>query len=329
MRRPSLRRRRKGALDARRAERGGTAESEALVRRMVRVLTGPARVGRTGSARSAPIGRIVRPGRRVHGMATERRSDRLAPSGPCGVKGPSVDRGSRNRDVLMGSVAHASREKNDRTQNAVPVFRIGGVPMPSVARGFRTKGDQTTGAGHGSRKKGALTEIDVHAFRGRAGLMESVVHVSREKVALTPIAAPVSRAKGCLTPIAVPVSREEGAGTESVDPDSRMTGARSVPHGTGRAETNAHGVVGRLAWRGRKAVTAEAAEGLHAPDRACVCARRSVAQSRLKRIPTVLLTAMKLRAGPRCLRRHARSPETFRQSSRNRNPLWHTPKACA
>lgn len=298
MRRPSLRRRRKGALDARSAERGGTAESEALVRRMVRVLTGPARVGRTGSARSAPIGRIVRPGRRVHGMATERRSDRLAPSGPCGVKGPSVDRGSRNRDVLMGSVAHASREKNDRTQNAVPVFRIGGVPMPSVARVFRTKGDQTPGAGHGSRKKGALTEIDVHAFRGRAGLMESVVHVSR--------------AKGCLTPIAVPVSREEGAGTESVDPDSRMTGARSVPHGTGRAETNAHGVVGRLAWRGRKAVTAEAAEGLHAPDRACVCARRSVAQSRLKRIPTVLLTTMKLRAGPRCLRRHARSPETFR-----------------
>ncbi len=170
--------------------------------------------------------------------------------------------------------------------------------MPSVARVFRTKGDQTPGAGHGSRKKGALTEIDVHAFRGRAGLMESVVHVSR--------------AKGCLTPIAVPVSREEGAGTESVDPDSRMTGARSVPHGTGRAETNAHGVVGRLAWRGRKAVTAEAAEGLHAPDRACVCARRSVAQSRLKRIPTVLLTTMKLRAGPRCLRRHARSPETFR-----------------
>ena len=215
----------------------------------------------------------------------------------------------------MGSVAHASREKNDRTQNAVPVFRIGGVPMPSVARGFRTKGDQTTGAGHGSRKKGALTEIDVHASRG--------------KDAQTQIVAPVSRAKGCLTPIAVPVSREEGAGTESVDPDSRMTGARSVPHGTGRAETNAHGVVGRLAWRGRKAVTAEAAEGLHAPDRACVCARRSVAQSRLKRIPTVLLTAMKLRAGPRCLRRHARSPETFRQSSRNRNPLWHTPKACA
>ena len=298
MRRPGLRRRRKGALDARRAERGGTAESEALVRRMVRVLTGPARVGRTGSARSAPIGRIVRPGRRVHGMATERRSDRLAPSGPCGVKGPSVDRGSRNRDVLMGSVAHASREKNDRTQNAVPVFRIGGVPMPSVARGFRTKGDQTTGAGHGSRKKGALTEIDVHASRG--------------KDAQTQIVAPVSRAKGCLTPIAVPVSREEGAGTESVDPDSRMTGARSVPHGTGRAETNAHGVVGRLAWRGRKAVTAEAAEGLHAPDRACVCARRSVAQSRLKRIPTVLLTTMKLRAGPRCLRRHARSPETFR-----------------
>ena len=301
MRRPSLRRRRKGALDARRAERGGTAESEALVRRMVRVLTGPARVGRTGSARSAPIGRIVRPGRRVHGMATERRSDRLAPSGPCGVKGPSVDRGSRNRDVLMGSVAHASREKNDRTQNAVPVFRIGGVPMPSVARVFRTKGDQTPGAGHGSR----------------------------EKVALTPIAAPVSRAKGCLTPIAVPVSREEGAGTESVDPDSRMTGARSVPHGTGRAETNAHGVVGRLAWRGRKAVTAEAAEGLHAPDRACVCARRSVAQSRLKRIPTVLLTTMKPRAGLRCRRRHARSPETFRPSSRNRNPSWHTPKACA
>ena len=284
MRRPSLRRRRKGALDARRAERGGTAESEALVRRMVRVLTGPARVGRTGSARSAPIGRIVRPGRRVHGMATERRSDRLAPSGPCGVKGPSVDRGSRNRDVLMGSVAHASREKNDRTQNAVPVFRIGGVPMPSVARVFRTKGDQTPGAGHGSRGKDAQTQI----------------------------VAPVSRAKGCLTPIAVPVSREEGAGTESVDPDSRMTGARSVPHGTGRAETNAHGVVGRLAWRGRKAVTAEAAEGLHAPDRACVCARRSVAQSRLKRIPTVLLTTMKLRAGPRCLRRHARSPETFR-----------------
>ena len=298
MRRPGLRRRRKGALDARRAERGGTAESEALVRRMVRVLTGPARVGRTGSARSAPIGRIVRPGRRVHGMATERRSDRLAPSGPCGVKGPSVDRGSRNRDVLMGSVAHASREKNDRTQNAVPVFRIGGVPMPSVARVFRTKGDQTPGAGHGSRKKGALTEIDVHASRG--------------KDAQTQIVAPVSRAKGCLTPIAVPVSREEGAGTESVDPDSRMTGARSVPHGTGRAETNAHGVVGRLAWRGRKAVTAEAAEGLHAPDRACVCARRSVAQSRLKRIPTVLLTTMKLRAGPRCLRRHARSPETFR-----------------
>lgn len=301
MRRPSLRRRRKGALDARRAERGGTAESEALVRRMVRVLTGPARVGRTGSARSAPIGRIVRPGRRVHGMATERRSDRLAPSGPCGVKGPSVDRGSRNRDVLMGSVAHASREKNDRTQNAVPVFRIGGVPMPSVARVFRTKGDQTPGAGHGSRGKDAQTQI----------------------------VAPVSRAKGCLTPIAVPVSREEGAGTESVDPDSRMTGARSVPHGTGRAETNAHGVVGRLAWRGRKAVTAEAAEGLHAPDRACVCARRSVAQSRLKRIPTVLLTTMKLRAGPRCLRRHARSPETFRPSSRNRNPSWHTPKACA
>lgn len=298
MRRPSLLRRRKGALDARRAERGGTAESEALVRRMVRVLTGPARVGRTGSARSAPIGRIVRPGRRVHGMATERRSDRLAPSGPCGVKGPSVDRGSRNRDVLMGSVAHASREKNDRTQNAVPVFRIGGVPMPSVARVFRTKGDQTPGAGHGSRKKGALTEIDLHASRG--------------KDAQTQIVAPVSRAKGCLTPIAVPVSREEGAGTESVDPDSRMTGARSVPHGTGRAETNAHGVVGRLAWRGRKAVTAEAAEGLHAPDRACVCARRSVAQSRLKRIPTVLLTTMKLRAGPRCLRRHARSPETFR-----------------
>ena len=298
MRRPGLRRRRKGALDARRAERGGTAESEALVRRMVRVLTGPARVGRTGSARSAPIGRIVRPGRRVHGMATERRSDRLAPSGPCGVKGPSVDRGSRNRDVLMGSVAHASREKNDRTQNAVPVFRIGGVPMPSVARVFRTKGDQTPGAGHGSRKKGALTEIDLHASRG--------------KDAQTQIVAPVSRAKGCLTPIAVPVSREEGAGTESVDPDSRMTGARSVPHGTGRAETNAHGVVGRLAWRGRKAVTAEAAEGLHAPDRACVCARRSVAQSRLKRIPTVLLTTMKLRAGPRCLRRHARSPETFR-----------------
>lgn len=301
MRRPSLRRRRKGALDARRAERGGTAESEALVRRMVRVLTGPARVGRTGSARSAPIGRIVRPGRRVHGMATERRSDRLAPSGPCGVKGPSVDRGSRNRDVLMGSVAHASREKNDRTQNAVPVFRIGGVPMPSVARVFRTKGDQTPGAGHGSRGKDAQTQI----------------------------VAPVSRAKGCLTPIAVPVSREEGAGTESVDPDSRMTGARSVPHGTGRAETNAHGVVGRLAWRGRKAVTAEAAEGLHAPDRACVRARRSVAQSRLKRIPTVLLTTMKLRAGPRCLRRHARSPETFRPSSRNRNPSWHTPKACA
>lgn len=298
MRRPGLRRRRKGALDARRAERGGTAESEALVRRMVRVLTGPARVGRTGSARSAPIGRIVRPGRRVHGMATERRSDRLAPSGPCGVKGPSVDRGSRNRDVLMGSVAHASREKNDRTQNAVPVFRIGGVPMPSVARVFRTKGDQTPGAGHGSREKGALTEIDLHASRG--------------KDAQTQIVAPVSRAKGCLTPIAVPVSREEGAGTESVDPDSRMTGARSVPHGTGRAETNAHGVVGRLAWRGRKAVTAEAAEGLHAPDRACVCARRSVAQSRLKRIPTVLLTTMKLRAGPRCLRRHARSPETFR-----------------
>ena len=298
MRRPGLRRRRKGALDARRAERGGTAESEALMRRMVRVLTGPARVGRTGSARSAPIGRIVRPGRRVHGMATERRSDRLAPSGPCGVKGPSVDRGSRNRDVLMGSVAHASREKNDRTQNAVPVFRIGGVPMPSVARVFRTKGDQTPGAGHGSRKKGALTEIDLHASRG--------------KDAQTQIVAPVSRAKGCLTPIAVPVSREEGAGTESVDPDSRMTGARSVPHGTGRAETNAHGVVGRLAWRGRKAVTAEAAEGLHAPDRACVCARRSVAQSRLKRIPTVLLTTMKLRAGPRCLRRHARSPETFR-----------------
>ena len=215
----------------------------------------------------------------------------------------------------MGSVAHASREKNDRTQNAVPVFRIGGVPMPSVARVFRTKGDQTPGAGHGSRKKGALTEIDVHASRG--------------KDAQTQIVAPVSRAKGCLTPIAVPVSREEGAGTESVDPDSRMTGARSVPHGTGRAETNAHGVVGRLAWRGRKAVTAGAAEGLHAPDRACVCARRSVAQSRLKRIPTVLLTTMKLRAGPRCLRRHARSPETFRQSSRNRNPLWHTPKACA
>ena len=184
----------------------------------------------------------------------------------------------------MGSVAHASREKNDRTQNAVPVFRIGGVPMPSVARVFRTKGDQTPGAGHGSRGKDAQTQI----------------------------VAPVSRAKGCLTPIAVPVSREEGAGTESVDPDSRMTGARSVPHGTGRAETNAHGVVGRLAWRGRKAVTAEAAEGLHAPDRACVCARRSVAQSRLKRIPTVLLTTMKLRAGPRCLRRHARSPETFR-----------------
>ena len=298
MRRPGLRRRRKGALDARRAERGGTAESEALMRRMVRVLTGPARVGRTGSARSAPIGRIVRPGRRVHGMATERRSDRLAPSGPCGVKGPSVDRGSRNRDVLMGSVAHASREKNDRTQNAVPVFRIGGVPMPSVARVFRTKGDQTPGAGHGSREKGALTEIDLHASRG--------------KDAQTQIVAPVSRAKGCLTPIAVPVSREEGAGTESVDPDSRMTGARSVPHGTGRAETNAHGVVGRLAWRGRKAVTAEAAEGLHAPDRACVRARRSVAQSRLKRIPTVLLTTMKLRAGPRCLRRHARSPETFR-----------------
>ena len=242
MRRPSLLRRRKGALDARRAERGGTAESEALVRRMVRVPTGPARVGRTGSARSAPIGRIVRPGRRVHGMATERRSDRLAPSGPCGVKGPSVDRGSRNRDVLMGSVAHASREKNDRTQNAVPVFRIGGVPMPSVARVFRTKGDQTPGAGHGSREKGALTEIDLHASRG--------------KDAQTQIVAPVSRAKGCLTPIAVPVSREEGAGTESVDPDSRMTGARSVPHGTGRAETNAHGVVGRLAWRGRKAVTA-------------------------------------------------------------------------
>ena len=159
--------------------------------------------------------------------------------------------------------------------------------------------------------------------------MESVVHVSREKVALTPIAAPVSRAKGCLTPIAAPASREEGAGTESVDPDSRMTGARSVPHGTGRAETNAHGVVGRLAWRGRKAVTAEAAEGLHAPDRACVCARRSVAQSRLKRIPTVLLTTMKPRAGLRCRRRHARSPETFRPSSRNRNPSWHTPKACA
>lgn len=298
MRRPGLRRRRKGALDARRAERGGTAESEALVRRMVRVLTGPARVGRTGSARSAPIGRIVRPGRRVHGMATERRSDRLAPSGPCGVKGPSVDRGSRNRDVLMGSVAHASREKNDRTQNAVPVFRIGGVPMPSVARVFRTKGDQTPGAGHGSRKKGALTEIDLHASRG--------------KDAQTQIVAPVSRAKGCLTPIAVPVSREEGAGTESVDPDSRMTGARSVPHGTGRAETNAHGVVERQAWRGPKAVKVEAAVGLHAPDRACVRARRSVAQSRLKRIPTVLLTTMKLRAGPRCLRRHARSPETFR-----------------
>ena len=215
----------------------------------------------------------------------------------------------------MGSVAHASREKNDRTQNAVPVFRIGGVPMPSVARVFRTKGDQTPGAGHGSRKKGALTEIDLHASRG--------------KDAQTQIVAPVSRAKGCLTPIAVPVSREEGAGTESVDPDSRMTGARSVPHGTGRAETNAHGVVGRLAWRGRKAVTAEAAEGLHAPDRACVCARRSVAQSRLKRIPTVLLTTMKPRAGLRCRRRHARSPETFRPSSRNRNPSWHTPKACA
>lgn len=313
MRRPGLRRRRKGALDARRAERGGTAESEALMRRMVRVLTGPARVGRTGSARSAPIGRIVRPGRRVHGMATERRSDRLAPSGPCGVKGPSVDRGSRNRDVLMGSVAHASREKNDRTQNAVPVFRIGGVPMPSVARVFRTKGDQTPGAGHGSRKKGALTEIDVHAFRGRAGLMESVVHVSREKVALTPNAAPVSRAKGCLTPIAVPVSREEGAGTESAGPDSRMTtGARSVPRGMGCVETNARDAVERQAWRGRKAVKVEAAVGLHAPDRACVRARRSVAQSRLKRIPTVLLTTMKLRAGPRCLRRHARSPETFR-----------------
>ena len=215
----------------------------------------------------------------------------------------------------MGSVAHASREKNDRTQNAVPVFRIGGVPMPSVARVFRTKGDQTPGAGHGSRKKGALTEIDLHASRG--------------KDAQTQIVAPVSRAKGCLTPIAVPVSREEGAGTESVDPDSRMTGARSVPHGTGRAETNAHGVVGRLAWRGRKAVTAEAAVGLHAPDRACGRARRSVAQSRLKRIPTVLLTTMKPRAGLRCRRRHARSPETFRPSSRNRNPSWHTPKACA
>ena len=207
MRRPSLLRRRKGALDARRAERGGTAESEALVRRMVRVLTGPARVGRTGSARSAPIGRIVRPGRRVHGMATERRSDRLAPSGPCGVKGPSVDRGSRNRDVLMGSVAHASREKNDRTQNAVPVFRIGGVPMPSVARGFRTKGDQTTGAGHGSRKKGALTEIDVHASRGKDAQTQIVAPVSRAKGCLTPIAVPVSRAKGCLTPIAAPASR--------------------------------------------------------------------------------------------------------------------------
>lgn len=298
MRRPGLRRRRKGALDARRAERGGTAESEALVRLMVRVLTGPARVGRTGSARSAPIGRIVRPGRRVHGMATERRSDRLAPSGPCGVKGPSVDRGSRNRDVLMGSVAHASREKNDRTQNAVPVFRIGDVPMPSVARVFRTKGDQTPGAGHGSRKKGALTEIDLHASRG--------------KDAQTQIVAPVSRAKGCLTPIAVPVSREEGAGTESVDPDSRMTGARSVPHGTGRAETNARDAVERQAWRGPKAVKVEAAVGLHAPDRACVRARRSVAQSRLKRIPTVLLTTMKPRAGLRCRRRHARSPETFR-----------------
>ena len=201
----------------------------------------------------------------------------------------------------MGSVAHASREKNDRTQNAVPVFRIGGVPMPSVARVFRTKGDQTPGAGHGSRGKDAQTQI----------------------------VAPVSRAKGCLTPIAVPVSREEGAGTESVDPDSRMTGARSVPHGTGRAETNAHGVVERQAWRGPKAVKVEAAVGLHAPDRACVRARRSVAQSRLKRIPTVLLTTMKPRAGLRCRRRHARSPETFRPSSRNRNPSWHTPKACA
>ena len=159
--------------------------------------------------------------------------------------------------------------------------------------------------------------------------MESVVHVSREKVALTPIAAPVSRAKGCLTPIAVPVSREEGAGTESVDPDSRMTGARSVPHGTGRAETNARDAVERQAWRGPKAVKVEAAVGLHAPDRACVRARRSVAQSRLKRIPTVLLTTMKPRAGLRCRRRHARSPETFRPSSRNRNPSWHTPKACA
>ena len=207
MRRPSLLRRRKGALDARRAERGGTAESEALVRRMVRVLTGPARVGRTGSARSAPIGRIVRPGRRVHGMATERRSDRLAPSGPCGVKGPSVDRGSRNRDVLMGSVAHASREKNDRTQNAVPVFRIGGVPMPSVARVFRTKGDQTPGAGHGSREKGALTEIDLHASRGKDAQTQIVAPVSRAKGCLTPIAVPVSRAKGCLTPIAAPASR--------------------------------------------------------------------------------------------------------------------------
>ena len=207
MRRPGLRRRRKGALDARRAERGGTAESEALMRRMVRVLTGPARVGRTGSARSAPIGRIVRPGRRVHGMATERRSDRLAPSGPCGVKGPSVDRGSRNRDVLMGSVAHASREKNDRTQNAVPVFRIGGVPMPSVARVFRTKGDQTPGAGHGSRKKGALTEIDLHASRGKDAQTQIVAPVSRAKGCLTPIAVPVSRAKGCLTPIAAPASR--------------------------------------------------------------------------------------------------------------------------
>ena len=143
--------------------------------------------------------------------------------------------------------------------------------------------------------------------------MESVVHVSREKVALTPNAAPVSRAKGCLTPIAVPVSREEGAGTESAGPDSRMTtGARSVPRGMGCVETNARDAVERQAWRGPKAVKVEAAVGLHAPDRACVCARRSVAQSRLKRIPTVLLTTMKLRAGPRCLRRHARSPETFR-----------------
>ena len=129
--------------------------------------------------------------------------------------------------------------------------------------------------------------------------MESVVHVSR--------------AKGCLTPIAVPVSREEGAGTESAGPDSRMTtGARSVPRGMGCVETNARDAVERQAWRGPKAVKVEAAVGLHAPDRACVRARRSVAQSRLKRIPTVLLTTMKLRAGPRCLRRHARSPETFR-----------------